>query len=260
MPPKKSRGIVIKEKPLNESDKIITVFSEDGKFQAVVNNVRVPRSKLAAGSRLFSWSHFTYFPGKNLAKITEAELIDSFYNIGLDYEKVMYASYILDLVDTFYDEEQLDKKLLKLLVYYLHYLNSKNSSFVLLSLAFQVKLLILNGLSPDFKSLNNLDRDKNIYFSIKNGNFTNVFNKEKNNYQYKLEDDQLDWLIRLYKEPFNNFRINLNKEEEENLYNLMQIFNHFIEYNMSTNIKAFRILKEMKSSENEIKNILIEDS
>lgn len=250
MPPKKTRGIVLREHNLNDSDKIITIFSENGKFKAVANNVRHPKSKLAAGTRHFAWSEFTYYPGKNLARLTEANIIDSFYNIGQNLEAVYYVSYCLELIDKFYDEEQIDKVLLKLIVYYLYYLNNNPSNVLLLTLAFQIKFLHLVGISPDFKSLRNCDKGIPVYFSIKNGSFSNTFYKGSS-FQYRLNIDQINWLLLINKEPFNYFKnYDLTaKSNTKDIEELISILNHFIEYHLGQIIISFKVLNEIKSDE-----------
>ncbi len=238
-----TRGLVISERSYNESDKIITIFSENGKFQAIANGVKNPKSSLSAGCRLFAWSEFQYFPGKTFAKITQANLIDPFYNISSNLELVSYASYIADLIKNFYDDNQLDKVILKHLVYYFYYINSSPDKVLLLTLTFQLKLLTALGIIPNFNSILSLDSNIPIYFSITDANFDNK--RSTNKLTYRLNKNEIDLLLHLYKNPISTiFKENLNLEKI-NLVRLIEIFNSFIESQLSKQLKSFKILKEL---------------
>ena len=247
---KVTRGIVIAEQPLNDTDKLLTIFSEEGKFKAVANGVKNPKSTLASGCRLFAWSEFQYYPGKNLVRISKAHLIDSFYNISTDLKVVSYASYILDLVNNFYDDYQIDKLILKNLVYYLFYLNKNPDKVYLLTLASQIKLLIANGIVPDIQNIKFLDLERPIYFNISKSNFSNA--QISNNYNYRISRNDIDILFKLLKFPINQInKIDVNKINS-NLIHLIEIFNLYIQFQEKKVFKSFQILKELTQSTEEL--------
>ena len=69
----KTKGIVIREQPFQEKDKILTLFTEEeGKVKAIAKGVRRNRSPLVAATQLFAYSEFVYYPGKNFANINQA--------------------------------------------------------------------------------------------------------------------------------------------------------------------------------------------
>lgn len=239
---KTTRGVVISEKDLNETDKVITIFSEDGKINAVVNGVKNPKSPLAAGSRLFAWTEFSYYTGKNLARISQAHLIDSFYNISEQLENITLVSYISDLVNQFYDSYQVDKLLLKHLVYTFYYINKNPNKSLLITLAFQIKLLSILGIIPNINDLNNLDLEKPIYFSLTESKFTDK--NFKNQYNYRITPIQIEILKNLYKLPLNKIK-DLEQKNSEEYLKLIEIYNKFIEKQLGYSLKSFQILKEL---------------
>lgn len=238
---KKVRGLVIAEKSINESDKLLTILTEKGKLKAVARGVKKPKSKYAAACRLYSWANFVYHPGKSLATITEANLIEAFYNICLDYDKLIYSSYILDLVNkiTMEDYEE-DSLLLKLLVYYLFYLNHKDVSLLLLTLGIQLKILQNEGIIPEI----NMDSIKDYaYFSIYDGTISKDFQKGQK-LQYKLSLEQVYTIYRLFKNPFNSIIKESYSLTDDELKKLIKIFNIFIEETLSINLKSFQVIEK----------------
>lgn len=245
MPIKTTRGVVISEKDFNDSDKLITIFSEEGKFKGIVNGAKNPKSSLAAGSRLFAWTEFQYYPGKNFAKISQAHLIDSFYNISTDLKAISLVSYISDLVNQFFDDNQIDKIVLKHLVYILFYINKDLKKAELLTLAFQIKLLIALGIIPNIHGILKLDRSKSVYFNINDGDFYNHYTDSKS-FQYKISPKEIELILDLYKSPIKAINnIDINNLDKDNILRLIEIFNHYIENQLSYRLKSFKILKEI---------------
>lgn len=238
---KKVRGLVISERPINESDKLLTILTENGKLKAVARGVKKPKSKLSSASRLFAWSNFVYHPGRSLATITEATLIEPFYDLSSDYEKTFYASYVLELADMVSLEED-NKDLLKLLVYYLHYLTKKDISVYLLTLAFQLKLLIILGIPPEIE----ITDYKKIYFSILDGIISSDFAPGKK-LQYRLTHKELELILTLLKRPFNSvLNIDPNSLNLLSIKKLIKIFNIFIQETLSIFLNSYTVLEQLE--------------
>ena len=92
----KTRGIVIKEVGTGEADKIITIFTPDhGRISAVAKGGKRPKSKLSAASQLMCYGEYVLFSGKNLYIINSGEVIEPFYEIRNDMEKLTYAAHFL---------------------------------------------------------------------------------------------------------------------------------------------------------------------
>lgn len=124
----KTKGIVIREQPFQEQDKILTLFTEEeGKVKAIAKGVRRNRSPLVAATQLFAYSEFVYYPGKNFANINQASLIQSFYPLRNDLIKMSLASYVLELLDAFYDYYQGNKAVLRLVNFILFYISEDKS-------------------------------------------------------------------------------------------------------------------------------------
>ena len=80
----KSRALVLKNRPLGESDRLITLLSWDfGKFTAVAKGARKIKSKLAAGVDLFTYGIYQFYRGKGLAIVTGVDVKERFLYLRL---------------------------------------------------------------------------------------------------------------------------------------------------------------------------------
>lgn len=85
---------------LREADRVLTLFTwEKGKIEAVAKGVRKPRSKLLAGTHIFSHNRFMLYQGKTLDGMTQYEIVNSFAPLRDDMEKMVYAGMVCEFLD-----------------------------------------------------------------------------------------------------------------------------------------------------------------
>ncbi len=239
MPPVRTRGLVIGERAFEDRDKILTVLTEhDGKLSCIAKGVRSPKSPLAASCRLFSWSEFVYYPGKSFANITQASLIDPFYELGNDLYTMTLASWPLELINRFYDYYQQDERILKLAVYYLYYLaHGKAVSNELLTCVFALKLLQAAGICPDFS-----ESAEPLYFSINDAALQT--GKPAQGYAYKVSPSQREFLILGLTKPLQ--QCTQLQADKKDMNHLLDLLNHFIQEQQGVRFKTYELLKELR--------------
>lgn len=102
----KVRGIVIKEMPAGETGKRIVVLTrEHGKMLLSARGAKNAKSGILAATQLFSYCEFMLYEGKGFFSITQADVIESFFEIRNDIDRLAYGSYILELTDRVSFEE-----------------------------------------------------------------------------------------------------------------------------------------------------------
>mgnify|MGYP001305663951 CR=1 FL=1 len=188
----KSKGIVLREVRFEDTNKILTIFSyKYGKINAISKGALRPRSPLLASSQIFSYSDYTFFKGKSFYHVNQGDIIDSFYDIRKDMNRFLYASYLVELVESCIVEEQPNEKLFLLLIKGLSILSKLNSGFLKFSIAFEVKYISFIGYRPCLNRCvlcGNNSMDK-IKFSFKNGGIicSNCYDMDKNSYPFDIE-------------------------------------------------------------------------
>lgn len=168
----KSEGIVLREVRFEETNKILTIFSRKyGKIAAMAKGALRPRNPLIASSQVFSYSDFTFYKGKSFYHVNQGDIIDSFYSIREDMNRLMYGAYLLELVDSSIIEELPNEKLFDLLIKGLQVLSTLDKDFLKFIVGFEIKYISFLGYRPYLNQcvLCGENIDNSIRFSIRHG-------------------------------------------------------------------------------------------
>lgn len=145
----KTTGIIIKEVYTGEADKIVTIFTRNlGKIAGSAKGARRPRSRLIAGTQLFSYSDFVLFKGKEIYSINSCDVIESFYNIRNSVEKLTAAAHMTDIINDIAQENQPSIEVLKLFLNSLHMISNSNKPILQIISIFEIRLLSILGYAP----------------------------------------------------------------------------------------------------------------
>lgn len=76
-------GIVLKEMPLGEADKLLTVFSrEQGRISVVAKGAKKPGSRFLAAASAFAYSDMELVKGRSMYVLRNANIISPFTGCG----------------------------------------------------------------------------------------------------------------------------------------------------------------------------------
>lgn len=181
----KFRGVIIRETHIKEADKILTIFSKEyGKIEVGAKGAKNTKSKFLV-AQLFSYCDFVAYQGKHFYSLTQVDLIESFYALRLDYERLEVGYQMIKQIDrwaigSLLPEENQD--LLALLLRSLLKLCKTIDDFELVFLVFGFKFLQITGFSPEeesFKLSSTADFTLNYIFTSEISKIFN-FTLEKN--------------------------------------------------------------------------------
>ncbi|QQY80480.1 DNA replication and repair protein RecO [Keratinibaculum paraultunense] len=168
----KTKGVVLKEFRFRETSKILTLYTlKYGKIQAMARGAYRPKSQLIANTQTFSYNEYQLYKGKNFYYINQGDIIDSFYSIRENIDRLMYGSYLLELMDLSTMEEEQNEKLFFLLLKGLSVLSKLDRGFVRFILAYELKFISFLGYKPLLDRCANCgNKDLNVIkFSIEKG-------------------------------------------------------------------------------------------
>ena len=152
----KARGVIIKETLVRESDKILTILTKEyGKISVSAKGAKNPKSKFLV-AQLFSYCDFVIYKGRSFYSLAQVDLIESFYNLRLDYDRLNTAYQIIKQIDTWSIGEFLpdeNREILLLLLKALLKLSKMERDFELIRLLFGFKFLQLTGFSPQIEGV-----------------------------------------------------------------------------------------------------------
>lgn len=246
-------AINLKSYNLSESDKIVVMYSkEHGLMRGVAKGVKKTKSSLGARMDSLMANKIMLYKGKKMDTICQAETLNSFQKTRQDLDKLVYSSYISEIISIFGVEEDPSSKE----VYELFYkaldriANSASKKDVMLAvIKFQLKIMLVAGFGLELDSClccREQILDEDMYFSIQMGG---VVCKECNDalgVKLKLHHKIRDFLQAMMQFDFN-YESEYDKKATlkvcEVCFNLL---NDYIQSHSTKKIKALSVLSELE--------------
>ena len=144
----KARGLVIREYEAGESDKRLLIFcKEHGRLMVYARGARKPVSKFMAAAQLFTYADYILVKGPGFYSLAQAQVIESFYPLREDYDRLMAAHLIAESCEkTLWDNLESDE-LLKLALKSLATL-AKGNPPRQIAIVFLLRFFDVHGLRP----------------------------------------------------------------------------------------------------------------
>ena len=144
-----TQGLVLRETNYKEADKILTVLTrEGGKRTVKARGCRRRNSPLAGSAQLLVWSDMTLFEYRDYISLNEAEVLELFWGVRRDVEKLALCSYFAEVAEAVAEEGRPDQALLSLLLNSIYALDRLNKPPALVKAAFELRLLCVAGYEP----------------------------------------------------------------------------------------------------------------
>lgn len=141
------RGLVIRETPYHDADKLIDLLTDDGIRTVQARSVRKAGSKYAAVTQLFAYGEFCLRCAGERFYLDSAVSLEQFYGLRSDLEALALASYFSELIrKTATDQPQ--PQLLRLYLLALHHLAAHNRPVPLVKAVFELRLMAELGMMP----------------------------------------------------------------------------------------------------------------
>lgn len=214
----KTLGFVLKSEDRGEANQFFTVFTEKfGKIKILARGIRKIKSKLRSNFQLFSLCEIEFIQGKNYKTLTDAVVIDSFFEINKDLEKLKITYQISEVLDSLVKGEESDEEVWRLLKEIFNRLN-EDKKVKIIYYYFLWKILENLGYKPELYSCllcHNRLKPEELYFSPREGGMIckNCFKENQDLIQILPDTIKI---LRLFLEE-NSKRIKINESVFENL-------------------------------------------
>jgi DNA repair protein RecO (recombination protein O) len=148
----KVRGLVIRNVDIRESDRLITIFTEErGVITALAQSARYLKSRKFAATLLFCYADFVLYKKGEYYYVKEAELIESFFSVRNTIEGLALATYIVEVLNDVVVAES-ERELLRLSLNSLYAIAEQKYSFEKIKAAFEIRAAAIIGFMPDVLS------------------------------------------------------------------------------------------------------------
>jgi DNA repair protein RecO (recombination protein O) len=150
----RATGINLKGMPLGENDRLLTILTkEHGLIRAVAAGARKHRSAMAGRSGLFVVNDLQISVGRNMDRIKQAEVLQSFVGLGKTLAKLTAAQYLSELALMQALSAQPQEELFLVLVEHLNRIQDAENQNVLAHLNHGTyHLLAIAGFAPQVHS------------------------------------------------------------------------------------------------------------
>lgn len=164
----KTKGIIIAEHNMSDYDKMVTILTPNGKIGCAAKGARRPKSALMAGTQFLCFGDYLLYQGASSHHVNSCEVIEVFYNLRIDLDKLNYASHIIKIINDVTDENQNTYKILQLLLNTLYVISETDKDLDLTIATFKMKLMSLLGFTPTIDKCRNCgNQDCLCYFSLR---------------------------------------------------------------------------------------------
>lgn len=169
----KLNGIVIAENNMGDYDKMLTILTPNyGKISCVAKGARRPRSALLAGTQLFCFGEYLMYKGTNTYHINSCEIIEIFYNLRTDLDKLKYAIHINKIIQDVTEENENCYRILQLFLNTLYTISETDKDKEFVVSVFKLRLLCVLGFMPRVLKCTSCKEEQNLTkFSIRDNGF-----------------------------------------------------------------------------------------
>lgn len=144
---KQIEGIVIKETPYSETSKIINIITSEGIISILAKGARTLKSDFRNSTTKLTYGVFNiYYKETGLSTLISVDIIDNLKNIKKNITSISYSSFILELTEQVYKQNN-DEKIYELLVDSLKKINENFDPMIITNIL-ELKYLEFLGVMP----------------------------------------------------------------------------------------------------------------
>ena len=242
----KSQAIVLKRQKLRETSVLATLYTKDfGKISGVMKGVRGVQNKSVNFLEPFTLCEIVFYKNKRggLYTISQCDLIDYFFEIRTDYDRIIHALYFIDLLDAVTQAEDNNNDLFELIHESLKALKVLKKPGPVKSI-YEIKTLILSGFKPRVDSCIACGSsiEEKAKFSSKFGGLICYKCFAKDNLSHDIFKGTLASILHIEKSDFDSvWRLDMTSKVRRQL---SHILDDFIRFHIDKNIRSRSFVKQ----------------
>jgi len=142
-------AIVLRHVNYRDNDRMVTLLSPSrGRIDAIIRNCRKPRSHNLNSGELFALGDYMMHENGGHITVTSVRLIETFYPLRGDYDRLTCGIYLLNLAEAVIEPEQPEQDLFMLLLHTLSRLTFSDQEWKPLLAGFLLHFSACQGFKP----------------------------------------------------------------------------------------------------------------
>ena len=167
-------AIVLRHANYRDNDRMVTLLSPSrGRIDAIIRNCRKPRSHNLNSGELFALGDYMMHENGGHITVTSVRLIETFYPLRTDYDRLTCGIYLLNLAEAVAEPEQPEQELFMLLLHTLSRLTFSDQEWKPLLAGFLLHFSACQGFKPRLNHCvccgNRLAEDRPVFFDCEEG-------------------------------------------------------------------------------------------
>ncbi len=149
-----TRALVLREVLYKETDKILTILSEDyGKITVTARGCRKKGSMIIAGCQILTWTQFVLYQQRGQWLVKEAMVEEGFQNLPNDFLRFTLACYLAQVGEALAIEDLPQEDLLSLLLNCIYVLERRQElPLQMVKMVFEIRAICQAGYEPNVDS------------------------------------------------------------------------------------------------------------
>ncbi len=247
----KSEAILLRRQDLRETSLILTFCTKDfGKVKGIVRGVRGPHAQYSGGSlEIFAHDTIVFYERKKseFYTVSQCDLLEFFNPIREFLDRLAYATYIIELLDSVTPIGDKNSDVFELLLNSLKLLSGESSPKRVARI-FEIKLLSLLGLMPTLEICANCGKqvDSSARFSLRHGGLIckACFNVDRE--ARPILPGTVKFIEHIQSSPFEKVaRVKVASQVGKDLEDILR---KFLDYHIERRLKSVEFLKEIEKT------------
>ena len=142
-------GLVIRHADYGDYDRMVTLLTPRyGRLDAVARGCRRLKSPIVNAAELFTSGEYTLFEKNGRYSIEQCQITDSFFELRTDYDRLVHGVYWLRLLEALIQSDVPADDVFIMTLRALAHLNYSKMDPALLTMAFEMHLMAMEGYPP----------------------------------------------------------------------------------------------------------------
>ena len=245
-----TNAINLKSYDFGEADKIVMMYSCDrGLIKCIAKGSKKPKGKLCGRMDMFVANNLLLTKGKSMDSVSQAEIVNSFFHIRENTEKMFYSMYCAETIKNFGEENDENCGIIYNLLYSVleKISNSRTEvEIILASLRFQLKVMQIMGYAPEFNTCNICnEKIENNYskFSLENGGLICEHHKTYGEKAHRIHPKIKDFLITMQNSDFNKETVYDKLADVNVSKRCFDMMKEYIEHRSPKNFNSTKVIQ-----------------
>jgi len=245
----KTKGIVMKEYTIGESDKFISIFTKlNGKLMINAPYAKRHNRGLASGTQVFVYAQFVIQETKGNYKLIQVDIIEAFHDLRNDLIRLAYSAYVLEFVDVTMEENLNSPDVLRLMVRTLQAMCKDTIKPNIIRHIFELKHMCLLGFMPNVFSCNicGLSHEEctRVYFDITQGGIVCGDCSVPSQYRFNILKGTLhtmQYIVSVHIDELFMFTVS-----EQVLFEYNKIMSTYISFYIDKKFKTLKFIEDIE--------------